>query len=87
MTKRCLAPLQEESESSRERLEETLLAWLALEGARARVADSLSVHPQTVRYRLARLRELFGPVLDDPDARFELELVLRARAETPSPPA
>jgi DNA-binding PucR family transcriptional regulator len=38
------------------------------------------VHPQTVRYRLGRLRELLGPALDDPDARFELELVLRARA-------
>ena len=37
------------------------------------------MHPQTVRYRLARLRELFGPRLDDPDARFELELALRAR--------
>ena len=39
----------------------------------------LGVHPQTVRYRLGRLRELFGGALDDPDARFELELVLRAR--------
>ena len=43
------------------------------------VAKALHVHPQTVRYRLARLRELFGPRLDDPDARFELELALRAR--------
>jgi DNA-binding PucR family transcriptional regulator len=38
------------------------------------------VHPQTVRYRLARLRERFGADLDDPDARFELELALRAQA-------
>ena len=37
------------------------------------------MHPQTVRYRLGRLRELFGDALEDPDARFELELVLRAR--------
>ncbi|MGH2714951.1 MAG: helix-turn-helix domain-containing protein, partial [Thermoleophilaceae bacterium] len=36
-------------------------------------------HPQTVRYRLARLRELFGERLDEPDGRFELELALRAR--------
>jgi DNA-binding PucR family transcriptional regulator len=43
------------------------------------VAKALHVHPQTVRYRLARLRELFGARLDDPDARFELELALRAR--------
>ena len=39
----------------------------------------LHVHPQTVRYRMARLRELFGTALDDPDARFELELALRAK--------
>jgi hypothetical protein len=35
------------------------------------------VHPQTVRYRMSRLRELFGSALDDPDGRFELELALR----------
>jgi uncharacterized protein len=31
-----------------------------------------------VRYRMLRLRELFGPALDDPDGRFELELAMRA---------
>jgi DNA-binding PucR family transcriptional regulator len=31
-----------------------------------------------VGYRVAQLKELFGDVLDDPEARFELELVLRA---------
>jgi DNA-binding PucR family transcriptional regulator len=36
------------------------------------------VHPQTVRYRLGRLRELFGEQLDDPQHRVELELALRA---------
>jgi DNA-binding PucR family transcriptional regulator len=36
------------------------------------------VHPQTVGYRLAQLRELYGDALDDPQMRFELELVLRA---------
>jgi DNA-binding PucR family transcriptional regulator len=38
------------------------------------------VHPQTVRYRVAQLRELFGDALDTPDGRFELELALRAAA-------
>jgi hypothetical protein len=28
---------------------------------------------------MARLRELFGATLDDPDGRFELELALRVR--------
>jgi DNA-binding PucR family transcriptional regulator len=35
------------------------------------------VHPQTARYRLRRLRELLGEI-DDPGARFELALALRA---------
>jgi DNA-binding PucR family transcriptional regulator len=74
-----LAPLSGETVNSRARLEATLLAWLRHAGTIAAVAEELDVHPQTVRYRLGRLRELFGTALDEPDARFELELVLRAR--------
>lgn len=66
--------------AARERLEATLLAWLKHQGRVEAVARALHVHPQTVRYRLARLRELFGEALDDGDARFELELALRATA-------
>jgi DNA-binding PucR family transcriptional regulator len=42
------------------------------------MAAALHLHPQTVRYRIVRLRELLGNQLDDPDARFELEVALRA---------
>ncbi len=45
----------------------------------AAMARALHLHPQTVRYRLTRLRELLGDALDDPDARFELELALTSR--------
>src|SRR5215212_9812493 len=75
----ALAPLDSETEVSRERLGSTLDAWLRHRGRTEAVARALHVHPQTVRYRLARLRELFGSRLDDPDGRFELELALRAR--------
>ena len=75
----ALAPLESETELSRERLGSTLDAWLRHRGRTEAVAKALHVHPQTVRYRLARLRELFGNRLDDPDGRFELELALRAR--------
>jgi len=37
------------------------------------------VHPQTVRYRSGQIRELWGDEIDNPDRRFELELVLRAQ--------
>lgn len=75
-----LEPLEGRSPSSRARLLETLAAWLDHQGNVPKVAGVLQVHPQTVRYRLAQLRELFGDRLEDPDARFELALAVRARA-------
>ena len=78
-----LAPLAAETPSSRERLEATLLAWLRNDGNVPAAAAELGVHPQTVRYRLNRLREAFRGALEEPDARFELELALRARADLP----
>ena len=53
-------------------------SWLRHWGSRAAVVGELFVHPQTVSYRLGRLRELLGDDLDDPTARFELLLVLAA---------
>lgn len=78
---RALAPLAALSEAKRAVLEETLLSWLLHWGQRTRIAAELSVHPQTVGYRVRRLRELFGNALEDPDARFNLEIALRARRE------
>ena len=75
---RVLAPLDELSESSRAKLEPTLRAWLDLQGRVDPVAHELGVHPQTVRYRLGQLRDLFGPLLDEPEGRFALSLALRA---------
>ena len=60
------------------RLLETLAAWLDHQGNVPQVAEALQVHPQTVRYRLGQLRELFGEALEDPEARFELALAVRA---------
>jgi PucR-like helix-turn-helix protein len=74
----ALAPLEELRPGPRGRLRATLRAWLDHPGQVTRVAGELHVHPQTVRYRVAQLRELFGERLDDPDARFELALALRA---------
>jgi hypothetical protein len=75
---RRLAPLDAETPASRQRLTETLRSWLDHQGEVARVAADLHVHPQTVRYRLTRLRERLGDALDDPRVRFELALALRA---------
>ena len=72
-----LAPLEGLAAGPRARLTETLRAWLDRPGQVQAVAAELGVHPQTVRYRLRQLRELFGTRLEDPEARFELSLALR----------
>jgi hypothetical protein len=81
---RRLAPLEDLSPKARLRMEETALAYVQHQGNAAAMARVLDLHAQTARYRLGRLRELLGDMLDDPDARLELELALRARALSPS---
>jgi len=61
-----LAPLQELSTGAADRLRETLRAWLLHLGRRSEVAEVLHVHPQTVRYRMNQIRDLYGDRLDDP---------------------
>jgi hypothetical protein len=74
-----LEPLEALPAHERERLVETLAAWLGFQRQVPTIAAALHVHPQTVRYRMARLRDLLGDCLDSPEGRFELELALRAR--------
>ncbi|SFL61212.1 PucR C-terminal helix-turn-helix domain-containing protein [Geodermatophilus ruber] len=74
-----LAPLDGLGAGPREKLVETLRSWLLLHGRRERIAAELFVHPQTVRYRMGQLRELFGSRLDDPQCVLELTLALAAR--------
>jgi sugar diacid utilization regulator len=78
LARRLLAPLDERPPASREKLLDTLAAWLDQQGNVPSIAEALHVHPQTVRYRLGQLRELFGERLEDPDARFELSMAVRA---------
>ncbi|MBB2940906.1 hypothetical protein FB565_000610 [Actinoplanes lutulentus] len=76
---RRLAPLAGLKAGQRDQLLVTLESWLRHWGSRTAVAAELFVHPQTVSYRLNRLRDLLGDDLDDPDTRFELLLVLARR--------
>jgi hypothetical protein len=75
-----LAALDELPAAERARLLDTLAAWLEHQRHTPAIAAQLHVHPQTVRYRMAKLRELLGESLDTPDGRFELVLALRIRA-------
>jgi hypothetical protein len=79
LVRRALGPFDELGGVERERLLETLEAWLAHQRHTPGIAAQLHVHPQTVRYRIAKLREVLGDALDSPEGRFELQLALRAR--------
>ncbi len=59
-----------------EKLEATLRSWLLHQGRREDVAADLFVHPQTVRYRMNQLRELYGDALEDPQTVLVLTLAL-----------
>ena len=74
-----LAALESLTGQAREKMRETLRAYLDHRGNAAAMATDLHLHPQTVRYRLRQLRELFADALEDPQARFELDLALRSR--------
>ena len=74
-----LGPLASVPAATRERLVETLGAWLEHQGEVRPTAQQLHVHTQTVRYRVAQLRELLGERMGSAEGRLELELALRAR--------
>jgi len=80
LTARRLAPLDARRSGERERLLRTLHSWLRHWGSRSAVAAELSIHPQTVSYRLRRLHDLFGDALQDPTVRFELMVALSGSA-------
>ncbi|GIE95524.1 PucR family transcriptional regulator [Paractinoplanes rishiriensis] len=80
LSARRLAPLAALRDNQREALLVTLESWLRHWGSRTAVADEIFVHPQTVSYRVNRLRDLLGEDLSDPAARFELLLVLAHRS-------
>lgn len=58
---------------------ETLEAWLDEQGSITETAKRLHLHPQSTRYRLERVREVFGELLDDPDGRLQLHLAVKSR--------
>jgi hypothetical protein len=55
-----------------------MLAWLETRGSAPALAANLGKHAQTIRYRLKRMHEIFGDVLEDDQRCFEMYLALRA---------
>ena len=71
-----LAPLASLRPGTADKLADTLRAWLLHQGRRDDVAAALFVHPQTVRYRMGQLRELYGDRLEDPETVLALTVAL-----------
>ncbi len=74
--RRRLAPLTALGAHRGSRLAATLLECLKHGFNATDAAEALCVHPQTVRYRLAQLHELFDYDIEDPAIRLELMLLL-----------
>ncbi|MEW1904842.1 PucR family transcriptional regulator [Streptomyces sp. NPDC086147] len=79
---RAIGPLQEHDRTSRPPLLPTLETYLAHAGRKAETARELHLNRQTLYNRLARISELLGTDLDDPQTVLALSLALRARRHT-----
>jgi DNA-binding PucR family transcriptional regulator len=55
----------------------TLRCWVAADYSVAQAARRLYVHPNTVKYRLRRIRELIGGDPSRGDLRLQIELALK----------
>lgn len=73
-----LSEVDELPAEQRGMLLETLLEWLRQWGQRAKVAEVLGVHPQTVSHRINRLRDLMAVELEESTVRAELLVLLTA---------
>ncbi|PJE99254.1 PucR family transcriptional regulator [Streptomyces carminius] len=78
-----LRALREHDAHGRGDLVASLHAWLSRHGQWDAAAADLGVHRHTLRYRMRRVEEILGRSLDDPDARMELWLALKATTAVP----
>ncbi|WP_434588309.1 PucR family transcriptional regulator [Streptomyces sp. A5-4] len=79
---RAIGPLRDHDRTARPPLLPTLQTFLAHAGRKAETARELHLNRQTLYNRLARISELLGTDLDDPQTVLALSLALRARRHT-----
>ncbi|WP_435222249.1 PucR family transcriptional regulator [Streptomyces sp. Tue6028] len=80
---RAIGPLRDHDSRSKPPLLPTLETYLAHAGRKAETARELHLNRQTLYNRLARIGELLGTDLDDPQTVMALSLALRARRHVP----
>jgi PucR family transcriptional regulator, purine catabolism regulatory protein len=78
-SRRHLGPLVEHDAARKGSLVPTLRAYLET-GEQQEAAKRLRVHPNTLRYRLDRIREISGVDLEDPETRLNMAVALRVQA-------
>jgi purine catabolism regulator len=78
-SRRHLGPLIKHDTTRKGNLVATLRAYLET-GEQQQAAQRLRVHPNTLRYRLDRIREISGVDLEDPETRLNLAVALRVQA-------
>jgi len=78
-SRRHLGPLIEHDRARKGALVATLRAYLET-GEQQHAAQRLRVHPNTLRYRLERIREITGLDLEDPETRLNLSVALRVQS-------
>ena len=76
---RLLGPLVEHDRTRNGSLVSTLRAYLET-GEQQEAAKRLRVHPNTLRYRLDRIREIGGFDLEDAETRLNLSVALRVQS-------
>ncbi|NEC50753.1 PucR family transcriptional regulator, partial [Actinospica acidiphila] len=81
--RRAIGPVLDHDRRSRPALLPTLETYLAHAGRKAETARELHLNRQTLYNRLARIGELLGADLDDPQTVLTLSLALRARRHVP----
>ncbi|MCX4701924.1 PucR family transcriptional regulator [Streptomyces sp. NBC_01352] len=80
---RAIGPVRDHDDRSKPPLLPTLQTYLAHAGRKAETARELHLNRQTLYNRLARIGELLGTDLDDPQTVLALSLALRARRLLP----
>ncbi|MEU6221881.1 PucR family transcriptional regulator [Streptomyces sp. NPDC047022] len=80
---RAIGPLRDHDHRSKPPLLPTLETYLAHAGRKAETARELHLNRQTLYNRLARIGELLGTDLDDPQTVLTLSLALQARRHVP----
>ena len=77
--RKTLGKLISHDDNKNSELVQTLDAFFACHGNLSQTATRLHIHRNTLTYRLEQIANITQLDLDDPDARFSLQLALKLR--------